>query len=420
MAEVVEIPSYKYWEDCIDGGDVREMWMDSDVCKEWISVGERKDHKVLLSRDPDGNTFLTQTELMAVVRIIVHRYYTSQLDPDLICAIAEIESYKQPLALQYDRKIVEPKIGIMQLLQSTAEWLYREMGYRNYNIEDNPTLLFRPFVNLYFGAAYIKWLFSYNGKERNEEFVVRAYKGGPKKARHKSTLGYFQRYLSIKQSLPPRRKREINVAQTASVPTGSEWTYWDSRVSPNDMEELWKNPDVLKEWTKTAEIRGKVRFSLDKEKRPYLSRVEVKAVAAIIISRHFQTRDLRAVFLAALAEMCSMRFINGMGVRTGLLGIDYPTALWLYNDVGCKVYRVKSVDDLYNPFVSMYFGAAFMAWLSVYEGRERTHKFIVQAYLGGPENVNIQETGPYWKKFQQTLMYYDDLKRDGKGTCMIL
>lgn len=42
--------------------------------------------------------------------------------------------------------------------------LCREMGYRNYNIEDNPTLLFRPFVNLYFGAAYIKWLFSYNGK----------------------------------------------------------------------------------------------------------------------------------------------------------------------------------------------------------------------------------------------------------------
>lgn len=60
------------------------------------------------------------------------------------------------------------------------------------------------------------------------------------------------------------------------VRAGSEWTYWDSRVSPNDMEELWKNPDVLKEWTKTAEIRGKVRFSLDKEKRPYLSRVEVK------------------------------------------------------------------------------------------------------------------------------------------------
>lgn len=62
----MEIPSYKYWEDCIDGGDVREMWMDSDVCKEWISVGERKDHKVLLSRDPDGNTFLTQTELMVI------------------------------------------------------------------------------------------------------------------------------------------------------------------------------------------------------------------------------------------------------------------------------------------------------------------------------------------------------------------
>lgn len=50
------------------------------------------------------------------------------------------------------------------------------------------------------------------------------------------------------------------------VRTGSEWTYWDSRVSPNDIEELWRDPDVLKEWTNTAEIQGKVRFSLDKEK----------------------------------------------------------------------------------------------------------------------------------------------------------
>lgn len=53
------------------------------------------------------------------------------------------------------------------------------------------------------------------------------------------------------------------------------WT-WDSRTSQEDMEEMWKNPSVSKEWIKSGEKRGKVRFSHDAEKRPYLSRVEVR------------------------------------------------------------------------------------------------------------------------------------------------
>lgn len=40
----------------------------------------------------------------------------------------------------------------------------REMGYRNYEIEGISTLLFRPFVNVYFGAAYLKWLSYCDGK----------------------------------------------------------------------------------------------------------------------------------------------------------------------------------------------------------------------------------------------------------------
>lgn len=54
------------------------------------------------------------------------------------------------------------------------------------------------------------------------------------------------------------------------------YSYWDTKASPEDMEELWNHPEVLKEWTKSGEIRGKVRFSHDNKKRPYLSRVELK------------------------------------------------------------------------------------------------------------------------------------------------
>eukprot|EP00262_Sarcandra_glabra_P022449 TRINITY_DN994_c0_g1_i7.p1 TRINITY_DN994_c0_g1~~TRINITY_DN994_c0_g1_i7.p1 ORF type:complete len:213 (+),score=31.81 TRINITY_DN994_c0_g1_i7:82-639(+) len=185
------------------------------------------------------------------------------------------------------------------------------------------------------------------------------------------------------------------------------------------MEELWRHPDVLKEWTKSGEKRGKVRFSQDTEKRPYLSRVEVKAVAEIILSRHFNTKGIRPSVLSALSELSSMRFVNGVGPRSGIMGIEYPTALWLYQDKGYKAYKVTSVEDLSNPFLSMYFGAAYLACLSEYEGRERTHQFIVQAYLGGPEIVNPQETGPLWAKIQEMLSCYEDPKQD-KGSCSIL
>lgn len=39
------------------------------------------------------------------------------------------------------------------------------------------------------------------------------------------------------------------------------------------------------------------------------------------------------------------------------------------SDSGYKAYKVHSVDELSNPFVSMYFGAAYMNWLSEYGGR---------------------------------------------------
>lgn len=59
---------------------------------------------------------------------------------------------------------------------------------------------------------------------------------------------------------------------------------WDSRTSPEDMEEMWKNPNVNKEWSQSGEKRGKVRFSHDVEKHPYLSRVELRVSLQIYFS----------------------------------------------------------------------------------------------------------------------------------------
>ena len=43
----------------------------------------------------------------------------------MICALAELESDRQPLATRYDKKNKESTLGIMQITLKTAEWLVR-------------------------------------------------------------------------------------------------------------------------------------------------------------------------------------------------------------------------------------------------------------------------------------------------------
>ncbi|CAN0901899.1 hypothetical protein LINGRAHAP2_LOCUS21686 [Linum grandiflorum] len=480
--------SFKYWDDCVDPNDLEAMWREPAVSTEWLDAGETRGQKIHISRDPDGQPYLTQTEmknlmflslcpndgyfscidlvlLQAVADIIVRRHFDSQISPEMICAIAELASDRQLFSRQYHKKTKEITVGIMQILPKNAQWLERDFGFRVYGVGDNPDILYKPFVSVYFGAAYLKWLSNFEHKERSEEFVVRAYHGGTKKATHKSTLQYWKRYLSVKESLPSRRFANEGTSgntdctsprpsasashSSSSQGSGGDHMHWDSRSSPEDMAEMWNQPDAAREWTKSGEKRGKVRFSHDKEHRPYLSRIETKAVATIILSKHFSTRGVRPSVLCALAEMVSMRFLNGVGHRTGIMGIDYSTAFWLYTygnllnyttkhhlsctsgrsqysnwsrcsyrELGYRAYRVDSPDDMTKPFLSMYFGAAYMAWLSEYEGRERTPQFVVQAYIAGPKNVN-QETGPLWLKFEQALGNYEDMKRD-TTSCSIL
>ncbi|KAG9136567.1 hypothetical protein Leryth_014410 [Lithospermum erythrorhizon] len=183
------------------------------------------------------------------------------------------------------------------------------------------------------------------------------------------------------------------------------------------MEEMWNNPSVRKQWNKAGWKRGNVGIEHDNERRLYISRKELKAVAEIILRRYFSSKRVQPTVPCALAEMISMRLVDGKGQRTGLMGIDYATARWLHKDLGFQAYMIDSAEDLSNPFVSMYFGIAYLAWLSEYEGRERTPQFIVQAYLGGPQNAT-EENGPQWLKFEEALSLYDPKKDE--GSCCIL
>lgn len=55
--------SFDYWNDCVDVQDMEAMWREPEVSTEWLDAGETKGNKVHLSRDPDGEPYLTQTEM---------------------------------------------------------------------------------------------------------------------------------------------------------------------------------------------------------------------------------------------------------------------------------------------------------------------------------------------------------------------
>lgn len=489
------------------------MWNHPEVRDEWLRVGEERGMKVHLSRNFDGKPYVTHTEMKGMAEIITRRYF-KRLDIAMICAIVEIESSRQPLAYRFEPKLNEASTGLMQTLQSTAEWLATDMGYRAYAIENVSALLYRPFVSVYFGCAYLKWLSTYDGKKRSEEFMVRGYNGGPQAATKTSTLSYWNKYLQAKQSLPdmsespiifvtpvpsapplpmspviappltsklssstiipppppdatrasryqhtipssvgesmttistsssiqdaiaelkavkltitpavesmsststdpvlPHKRikpklgpaKETVVQPKAKASTSAnahktEWTYWDEKVSPEDLNEMWRHPQVKKEWTSSNEKRGQVRFARDGEHRPYLTTTELKAVVEIIVSRYFAER-VSPIMLRTIAEISSKRLLHGADGLSGLMQTAYPTAAWLYKDMGYKAYKLKSRENLSNPFLAMYFGAAYVCWLTNYSGRPRTDEFVLRAYYAGPSGVDEPAAGIFYQKY---------------------
>lgn len=71
--------SFKFWDDCVDNQDLDLMWNHPDVEAEWLNAGETRGSKVHLSRDPDGQPFLTQTEMRVMVQLSIDVNYKNQI-----------------------------------------------------------------------------------------------------------------------------------------------------------------------------------------------------------------------------------------------------------------------------------------------------------------------------------------------------
>lgn len=95
------------------------------------------------------------------------------------------------------------------------------------------------------------------------------------------------------------------------------------------------------------------------------------------------------------------------GTSFGLMQVLRTTAQWLAGEMGASLYgRHLSDAELLRPEVSMYLGAAYVAWLSRYRGVPRSEEWIVRGYNGGPgwataSDRSLSMTLNHWTKYQR-------------------
>lgn len=125
---------------------------------------------------------LTTQEVYAVARFVSDNYFNGEIYPVLLTAMAYVESSYKPWAIRNESG-GRQSIGLLQTLLGTASDMYR----RGYDHMGAPTAtnLKDPVVSMYFGAAYVDWLFNaYPGNFKTGtndyyEWFIRAYNGGP-------------------------------------------------------------------------------------------------------------------------------------------------------------------------------------------------------------------------------------------------
>ena len=135
---------------------------------------------------------------------------------------------------------------------------------------------------------------------------------------------------------------------------------------------------------------------------------ELLKLAKEALQKHSNVLKVDAIMLAAVALVESSgdpkayRYESHLGeASTGLTQVLTSTARWLAKDLGFNAYGIPTEEDLYNPEVSMYFGAAYLTWLSTYKGKKQSEEFVVRGFNGGPNGIKLKATQRYWEKYQK-------------------
>lgn len=137
--------------------------------------------------------YLKPVSVWALAYKVIHNYHFN-VSEQMATAIAIIESGDlnnpnngcNPNATRYEAGLGVSSTGLMQVLSSTANWLYSSMGYTG----KHPADLFDPEAAMYFGCAYLDYLSKYKGQARGADFIVQSYNAGP----GNPSTGYLAKY----------------------------------------------------------------------------------------------------------------------------------------------------------------------------------------------------------------------------------
>lgn len=146
---------------------------------------------------------VTRRLMIAEVKCLAEKTvntYFGGVDPMMLRAMVEIESAREPTAFRAEPHIGDGSMGIMQTLLGNAQESY-DIGFTAKGRPEKFEDLADPEVSMYFGAAYVNRIRAWRGRSRSEEWIVRAYNGGPGGATKSYTQGHWDRYIKAKQRL---------------------------------------------------------------------------------------------------------------------------------------------------------------------------------------------------------------------------
>lgn len=146
---------------------------------------------------------LSFDEARALALKITRAYFPS-VDPKMLVAMMQIESSFEQRAERSEPHVRnrytdngDKSYGLMQVLLTTAWWLYDDMGRRTFGRPTASGLVGQE-INVYFGAAYVAWLQNYRGTRRSEDWIVMSYNGGPG-ANNSQTRNHLAKYHTAKR-----------------------------------------------------------------------------------------------------------------------------------------------------------------------------------------------------------------------------
>ncbi|RCW57412.1 soluble lytic murein transglycosylase [Halanaerobium sp. ST460_2HS_T2] len=110
------------------------------------------------------------------------------LEPELLAAIIYVES-------RFNKYSISPKgaVGLMQLMPATANWVAKELGYKNFSLKD----LDNPDLNIKFGSWYFSYL--YQKFDQNLIKTIAAYNAGERNVQKWINNGWN---ADLKEELP--------------------------------------------------------------------------------------------------------------------------------------------------------------------------------------------------------------------------